>query len=336
MWLTITLQMIKGDPDNRRTWLVETEKFIRFKGLSQPTLSAKKRALHHCYAYMRIMAETTCIAGCLDRNLVGASCTPLDNTTSIYSTEFRIYPNQAFSVTTMLMEKDPEMAQRDLHLAIPGRWSSTLFPSVYGVDEIFLMLLSQVIRLANEKDLSLMSTETGGAHISLKEFWSRAKALEGAIDHFLCPSTTSYIQRSHDILLTGMAPTAQAMYTALVIFFHRRIYEIDPTMLQGKVNELRVCLINVQNEEGYQNDSDSAGLIWSAFVAACEAVTPELQIFFASWFERCVRSTALAHASVAKKIFENVWEKRNNPVLHEDSCSWPDLLRNGAIKFTCV
>ena len=328
--------MIKGDSGKRRAWLVQTEKFICVKGLSQPTLSAKKRALHHCYAYMRIMAETTWIAGNLNMNIAGTSGGPPDNTVSTYGGNFRIYPNQAFSMASMLMEKDPEMAQRDLHLAIPGRWSSTLFPTVYGVDEIFLMLLSQVIRLANERDLSLMSAETGEVRLSLKEFWNRAKALEKAIDHLLSPSTTIPIRDYSDGYLTGMTATAQAMYTALLIFFHRRIYDIDPTMLQGKVNEIRGCLTRVQNEEGYQDDSNSAALIWPAFIAACEAVTPELQMFYASWFDCCARTTALVHASVAKTIFETIWNRRRDSTIDGESYSWPGLLRDGAIRFTCV
>lgn len=55
----------------------------------------------------------------------------------------------------MAIEKDPSVAQWDLHLGIPGRWSLTLFPKIHGVAESFLMLLSQVIRLANERGLSM-------------------------------------------------------------------------------------------------------------------------------------------------------------------------------------
>lgn len=328
--------MIKGDAEKRRAWLVQTEKFICVKGLSQPKLSAKKRALHHCYAYMRIMAETTCIAGDLTMNLIEPSSTPYGETPSLYGGEFRIYPNQEFSATTMLMDKDPEMAQRDLHLAIPGYWSSTLFPTVYGVDEIFLMLLSQVIRLANERDLSMMSGESVDARLSLKEFWTRAKALERAIDHLLTPLPNTHARTSTEGSWSGVTVTAQAMYNALLIFFHRRIYEIDSKMLQGKVDEMRRCLIKAKEEEGYHDDSNSAALIWPAFIAACEAIAPDLQAYFSTWFELCARATALIHASVAKNIFQTIWNKRKQGNGYDDTCSWPDILRDGSIRFMCV
>ncbi|CAG7965979.1 unnamed protein product [Penicillium olsonii] len=326
--------MIKGDPGRRRAWLVQSEKFICVKGLSQPTLSAKKRALHHCYAYMRIIAETTCIVG-NPGDITEASFSPYENIPSLYGGDFRVYPDQEFSTTAMLMEKDPEMAQRDLHLAIPGHWSSTLFPTVYGVDEIFLMLLSQVIRLANERDLSMISSSATGVTLSLKAFWTRAKALENAIEHLLSPSISTQYLPNTEGLSTKVTATAQAMYNALLIFFHRRIYEIDSRMLHGQVEEIRVCLIKAKQEEGYHDDSNSAALIWPAFIAACEAVTPDLQSYFSTWFELCARTTALVHASVAKEIFQTIWSKRG--ATHgEGACSWPDILRDGSIRFMCV
>ncbi|CRL17404.1 Protein of unknown function DUF3468 [Penicillium camemberti] len=325
--------MIKGDPEMRRAYLVQTEKLICVKGLSQPALSANKRALHHCYAYMRIMAETTCIADRLTMNPTATSDTLRHNT--IYGGDFRVYPNLIFSTTTMSMEKDPGMAQRDLHLAIPGRWSSTLFPTLYGIDEIFLMLLSQVIRLANERDLSMMS-DAAESRLSLKEFWTRAKGLEKAIDHLLSITNPSCVQPYDGTLAVVVTATAQAMYTALSIFFHRRIYEIDPLMLQDKVAAIRGYLIQIQREESHQKDSSNAALIWPAFITACEAVTPELQVFFSSWFDNCARTTALVHASVAQQIFETIWTKRRDVSLCEGAFSWPDILRDGDIKFMCI
>jgi arginine metabolism regulation protein II len=188
--------MFKGDADQRRAYLVQTEKFIRVRGLSQPKLSSKKRALHHCYAFMRIIAETTCVADSLNINPLETSGGAIGD--AIYEADFRISPNLAFSADAMTEEKDPEMGQRDLHLAIPGRWSSTLFPTVYGVDELFLMLLSQVIRLANERDLSTMCNGTQEERLSLREFWIRAKAIEKAINTLISSSTTRDTQY-HDV-----------------------------------------------------------------------------------------------------------------------------------------
>jgi arginine metabolism regulation protein II len=62
------------------------------------------------------------------------------------------------------------MAQRDLHLAIPDPGAQCC-PSVYEVDGVFVMLFSQVIRIVNERDLSMMS-DAVGPQISLQDFWT--------------------------------------------------------------------------------------------------------------------------------------------------------------------
>ncbi|KAJ6076160.1 hypothetical protein N7499_008141 [Penicillium canescens] len=326
--------MFKGDSDKRRAYLIQTEKFIRIRGLSRPKLSSKKRALHHCYAFMRIMAETTCVADCLDNQPLETSGGTIDDT--IYEGDFRISPNLAFSADAMTEEKDPEMGQRDLHLAIPGHWSSTLFPTVYGVDELFLMLLSQVIRLANERDLSTACNGKQEERLSLKEFWIRAKAIEKAINMLISSPTRDTQSHDNHFPQNDKSTTAQAMSMSLLIFFYRRIYEVDPAMLQCKVASMRTYLIKIQQDEIHSKDGTSAALIWPAFIAACEAVEPDLQLFFSSWFDYCFATTALVYASAAKQIFETIWTKRSKAGLHGEIFSWPDILREGNIKFTCV
>ncbi|KAJ5301632.1 hypothetical protein N7508_006495 [Penicillium antarcticum] len=327
--------MFKGDPTRRRAYLVQTEKFIRVRGLSQPKLSSKKRALHHCYAFMRIIAETTCVADSPNVQLFETSGGAIGD--KIYEGDFRISPNLVFSADAMTEEKDPEMGQRDLHLAIPGRWSSTLFPTVYGVDELFLMLLSQVIRLANERDLSTMCNRTQEGRLSLKEFWIRAKAIEKAINTLISSSVTGDTQAYHsDSPMKDKSTTAQAMSMSLLIFFYRRIYEVDPAILQCKVAIMRTYLRQIQEEETISGNGSNAALIWPAFIAACEAVESDLQLFFSSWFDHCFATTALVYASAAKEIFETIWMKRLNAEVYGETLSWPDILREGNIRFTCV
>ncbi|KAJ5771070.1 uncharacterized protein N7511_003121 [Penicillium nucicola] len=323
--------MFKGDTTQRRAYLVQTEKFIRVRGLSQPKLSSKKRSLHHCYAFMRIIAETTCVANSTNLQLLEMNGETIDDT--IYEGDFRISPNLDFSAESMTEEKDPEMGQRDLHLAIPGRWSSTLFPIVYGVDELFLMLLSQVIRLANERDLSTMCTKAQEEHLSLRSFWIRAKAIEKAINALIYSSATG---DNHAHAVQDKSVTIQAMSMSLLIFFHRRVYEVDPEMIQCKVAIVRNYLMQIQAEETNSIDGNTAALIWPAFIAACEAVEPDLQLFFSSWFDYCFATTTLVYASAAKQIFETIWTKRSNPGLDGQVYSWPDILRESNTIFTCV
>ncbi|CEJ59603.1 hypothetical protein PMG11_08221 [Penicillium brasilianum] len=322
-----TAYMIKGDSEKRLFCLIQAEKFICINGFKESTVSPKRRALHHCYAYMRIMAETTSIADDLSDNLGRTSISDEDPA----YTDFRKCPNIAFSGNIMETEKDPRVAQRDLHLAIPGRWSLTLFPKMYGVAESFLMLMSQVIRLANERDRSIENGDEG--MLNLKDFWVRAKTLERGIQHLLESCTSTHLS-AHDNEGPSQAGDgrALAMYTALRIFFYRRIYDLDAALLQQEVDSVRDSLVRVRQDEAGYSEGNTATLIWPAFIAACEAVSLESQHFFWSWFDSCLTTTGLVNASLAKQIFETIWTKRRETGQYEKRCNWPDVLRAQRIR----
>lgn len=325
--------MVKGDSEKRLSCLIQAEKFICANGFKQSTLSPKRRALHHCYAYMRIMAETTSISNGLNMDLTGTTSNILGED-PVY-TDFRICPDIAFSDNILDMEKDPNVAQRDLHLAIPGRWSLTLFPKMYGVAESFLMLLSQVIRLANERDLSMVRNGREEVLI-LKDFWIRAKALEKGIHLLLSSYTSDQPSNDEETQMEITKPRARAMYTALLIFFHRRIYDLDAGMLRQEVDAVRESLVRIQQDEAVKGDGNTATLIWPAFIAACEAVTSEAQVFFSSWFDTCFTMTGLVNASAAKQIIEMIWAKRREVGRYGEMCSWPEVLRAKDIRLMCT
>ncbi|KAJ5094604.1 Protein of unknown function DUF3468 [Penicillium angulare] len=327
--LSITY-MIQGNSEQRLSCLIQAEKYISINGFNKCTLSSKRRTLHHCYAYMRIMAETTSISN----NPEAHSSTDPTSEKMIY-TDFRIYPSITFSDNIMAMEKDPAVAQRDLHLAIPGRWSLTLFPKIYGIAESFLMLLSQVIRLANERDLSMQKGPEMGK-LNLSEFWVRAKALEKAIRVLLsCTSSGHYDELYDDGQIEIENPRVKAMYTALLIFFYRRIYDLDPALLQCDVISVQGFLEQIQTDaEG--RDRNMAMLIWPAFIAACEAVQIETQTFFSSWFECCFAATGLNNASIARSIIGIIWANRQEDSSAGENYSWPDVLRTTKMRLMCT
>lgn len=101
------MQMVKGDPDQRLTYLLHAERFIRANGFKKPALSRKRRTLHHCYAYMRIMAETTRSSiYYLPHGRGRADSAATDND------EFRVSRWTSLSDNMMGMEKDPDTAKR--------------------------------------------------------------------------------------------------------------------------------------------------------------------------------------------------------------------------------
>lgn len=331
--------MIKGDSKKRRSCLLQAERFISANGFKNSTLSLKRRTLHHCYAYMRIMTETTSVADGLDMGFPTAS--GIFDTEDSANTDFRISPDATFAENILDIEKDPTVAQRDLHLAIPGHWSLTLFPEMYGVAERFLMLLSQVTRLANERDLSMIQGRRDGVLLNLRDFWIYAKALEKGI-HLLLSSfasgheTSTFSEEEDTTHVEVTNARTQAMYTALLIFFHRRVYDLDAAMLQHEVSAVQDALIRSQQNEASHGGGNPAALIWPAFIAACEAVSSEAQMFFSSWFDACFTATGLASASIAKRVSEMIWAEKRELGRNGQCCSWPEVLRARNIRLVCT
>lgn len=310
--------MVKGDADKRLEHLLYAEQFIRAQGFKKPVLSRKRRILHHCYAYMRIMAETTrsSISSQTDNTPSRDTDSPKNSENIKDNDRFRTSRWTAVSDNMMIMEKDPDTAKRDLHLEVPGHWTSTLFPELYGIAESFLLLLSQVIRLANERDIAV--DQDSGGDLGLREFTLRAKALEKSIYRLI--STSSNAGPG-----TGTTTvTVQAMYTALLIFFYRRVHNLDAMLLQRNVLSVQTYLAQIQQEN--HDSHKSAAMVWPAFVAACEALLPESQGFFAAWFEAMFEKTGLVSISLVKGVCEFIWRRRMEC---PDGLSWPEVLKKG-------
>ena len=176
----VQLSLFSGNRHQTEQYLLEAEKFIRLRGLNR-TKSRRVRLLHHCYAFERIFHETMFVTDSNDghrhhvRNAIESSGMV------VYGQDapsFRIFPWTDLS-QDMLRIKDQDDGENDLHIERPGLWAGTLYPEVYGVQEAWLFLLSQVIRLGNEKDTAEAGVYSGG--LSLKDFTTRAKAIEKAI-----------------------------------------------------------------------------------------------------------------------------------------------------------
>lgn len=308
----VQLSVLSGNRNEAEYYFLETEKFIRLRGLSRRK-SRKVRLLHHCYAFERLSHESTFTEDTLNldhRNRIREA---------IEASDVRAYSldNLSFRLTTwrdldqdMLKTKGQEEGENDLHLQHPGIWSATLYPEIFGVPELHLFMLSLVIRLAREKDQSQDET------ITLKEFMVRAKAVERWIKQlhvlrqsiWLAETPTGREQQQSVNLLNSLADTMQH---ALSVYFYRRIYDLDPSMLQRHVLGVRDRLLEFDASDagvGY----GSLTLIWPAFIAACETDDVFIRASFTQWFEEAAKRSGLRIFSATKERIERTWERRDS------------------------
>jgi hypothetical protein len=69
----------------------------------------------------------------------------------------------------------------------------------------------------------------------------------------------------------------------------------------------------------------SAGFIWPAFIAACEAEDPKIQESFSAWFEVSAQRSGLSSFAQTQASIEKVWEEKRNS--NGSSSTWVDLMK---------
>ncbi|KAK5102615.1 hypothetical protein LTS08_003415 [Lithohypha guttulata] len=314
MLTMIQLSMADGSWDETDTLLIETEKIIRLRGLCKSYKSRKIRLLHHCYAYARIFQESISLTSSRSPLLLNLVDAVESSGVVVKGADTPFFGLSAWGDLELKFQelKTQEVGENDLHLASPGTWKATLYPEIFGVPETWLTLLSQIIRLANEKSIAEMDASV----LSLKDFTFRAKALERYI--LQCNKSRSVLRGNlPDLMQT-------TLYSALAIYFYRRIYEVDAELLQARVVHVKEYLTTCQSLCNTAGMFDA--LMWPAFVAGCEAIDPNLQEYFSAWFDVDTMHNKLSASKRMRQLMLKVWENRE----HDDrnSCSWLQFLRS--------
>lgn len=262
----------------------------------------------------------------------------LDGSPPSTSDTFRVSGWEAVFDTEMLREKTSELGHNDLHLEIPGRWSPTLYPDIYGVPEDFLLLLSAATRLGNEMDLAHLTP--GQQTCTWAQFNVRAKTVEKCILQWnpsvRARSTGENHHCSEDVISSNrpiISAHIRAMQQALIVYFYRRVRDVDPVMLQGQVS---TALQALETCRGIDTELGTCTtlFVWPAFVCACEALDTEMQAKWNRWFDDSYNSSRLSKFNQAKDIAQRIWTERSAP--NSKTTNWTDLCRTQQMQFLCL
>lgn len=323
----VQVAMITGDVEQTDCYFLEAEKFIRLKGLNRKK-SRKVRLLHHCYAFERMFHESTFVTSINAnhrhhvRNAIESSGAIIHSHDSL---TFRL-GNWSNLEQEMMKVKGKEEGENDLHLQLPGTWAATLYPEIFGVPEVYVFLLSLTIRLGEQKHAA--ETQDMPDALGLKEFLGRAKAVERCINQ---------LQRSQQNVIDPLIEPVDspldimliAMQNALAIYFYRRIYDVDASILQSKVEAVRDCLLRIE-PIGSDMAYGSARLIWPAFIAGCEAEDPTVRSAILDWFDKlALRSGSRLFADTRANI-ERIWTQKDLAL--GSDIPWVDLMRGAFVQ----
>lgn len=317
----VQVSLFSGNRRQSEYYFLEAEKFIRLRGLKRKK-SRKVRLLHHCYAFERIIHESVFICGAKSRQRHRIYRAIESSGLGVYSLDslsFRLSDWKDLD-QEMTRVRAQEEGENDLHLERPGFWSNTLYPEIFGIPEAWILLLSQVIRLGNEKDTAEGNNATNC--LSLKEFVCRAKTLENYINNLQRPSFQMIHSQIDQKIIENML---DAMQNALAIYFYRRIHDVDASLLQQKVAGVLNCLLRCAHTDSTVVHG-SAGFIWPAFIAACEAEDPLVQASFADWFETSASRSGLSCFTETLANIQKIW--REKCCSNGKSVTWLDLMKS--------
>ncbi|KAG6367655.1 hypothetical protein INS49_001848 [Diaporthe citri] len=296
----VQVSMFSGNRDRTECYFLEAEKFIRLRGLSR-NKSRKVRLLHHCYAFERILYESTITSEVNSRHRLHVREAVESSGLVVVgqdSMHFRLSSWKDIQ-KEMAKVKGQYDGENDLHLERPGVWSATLYPEIFGIPEQWISILSLVIRLGKEKDAAQIDRTESSPRLG--EFLSMAKGLEEVINHLPWPEQVE----------DGLDSLLGAWQQSLAIYFYRRIYDVDASLLQQKVVKARDYIMCYEPMDLRQVCA-SARLMWPAFIAACEAEGFELQQSFADWLRSSSRESGLQVFEDTLRAIERSWQDRTS------------------------
>lgn len=297
----VQVSMFSGNRDQTECYFLEAEKFIRLKGLSR-NKSRKVRLLHHCYAFERILYESTITSEVNSRHRLHVR-EAVESSGLVVVGQDRMNFRLSFwddLQKEMAKVKGQLTGENDLHLEQPGLWSATLYPEIFGIPEQWIATLSLVIRLSKEKEAA--QGDRTARSPGLGDFMRMAKALEKVINHLPWP------EHAED----GLDSLLGAWKQSLAIYFYTRIYDVDASLLQQKVAKVLQCISRSEAVGLGRTSCASARLIWPAFIAAREAAELGLQQSFADWFNSSMRVSGLQIFRDTLRTIEQSWQERTS------------------------
>ncbi|KAH6967567.1 fungal-specific transcription factor domain-containing protein [Ilyonectria sp. MPI-CAGE-AT-0026] len=344
---TIATSSLSGNVRDTRCYLMEMERLIRLRGLAKPVVSRRARLLHHIYAWIRIVSESTHVlcqenpsTGNPNRNYepehlsstpgMGGWRTWRPQATNICVQASRIPNSHDITLDNFLRlemrpsdygsnvhgQKDPACSAQDIHLEDSRQDQDNMVMQIYGVPETWLSLVSQTTRLANVMD-RLKSGISEDNFKALASIEARVSRLEDMICSFASRncSNQQLVQGSFggggD--KGGTMPHShmlRALSSSLLIFFYRRIRHMNPWILQASVNNV-IDSLYAYNRALEEYKLLGPGTAWPAFIAGAEAMTKKQREQIISWLDTAFSKSGFARYEVSKEILTETWRRRD-------------------------
>ena len=316
-----------GNQRDARYFTLDAERLLRMRGLAKHDISRKSRMLHHIYTWIRIVGESTYVLHDYNTYVNVAdhfqSRTPpreradsLQNSRQGHNARLddflRLEP-QGEDVDIEL-QKEPDIGLIDIHLDDPRQYSATMYLQIYGLSETWLSLVSQTTRLANVTDTWRISGREAPSWLQ-RSLRKRAERLENMVCSF-----ASNNQDNEDDTPSPTSHMIRALNSALVIFFYRRIRDVNSWILQSHVDNV-ISALRAFDVALAQQRIPGPGTAWPAFMAGCEALSSSRRDSLLTWTETAFSQSGMYGFKAAGELMQEVWRRRDEAATSPGSTS---------------
>ncbi|KAJ3500179.1 hypothetical protein NM208_g17207 [Fusarium decemcellulare] len=316
-----SLAYITGNDKEARCYLLDAERLMRARGLAKREISHKARLLHHVYTYARVVGESTYVLHdypALQQSLElnglqrPRASERTDGANTRLDDFLRIGPRISEEEVEQQEHQDAQAGVQDIHLEDARGYTGNIYHVIYGIPEKWLSLVSQTTRLANFMDTVRIAGEPRGSEVD-KMLHMRASRLEDTICAFVAENSATWDPNIGEYHQVGTTPTAhmfRCLNSALIIFFYRRIRDVNPWMLQSHVDDI-IRGLDEYNDSLAQYNLPGPGVIWPAFMAGCEAIGGPRRDALRRWMEEGYAKCGFQTYRIAKEAMMEVWAKND-------------------------
>ncbi|RAH47820.1 Zn(II)2Cys6 transcription factor [Aspergillus brunneoviolaceus CBS 621.78] len=347
--------IISGQQQDARCYMVDAERLLRLRGLSKRRISQKARLLHHVYTWLRIIGESTytlhdytpsehfmnalkCSFRSEKSDSINKSSTTSEQTSRL-DDFLRLARGPSDSDLNINEPKSQDVGLHDIHLQDSRSYPDTLYHQIYGIPETWLSLVSQTTRLANVMETFRVARRTPQVKQASIEAWDALHRRSARLENMVCalasrkvesastsPNLSEVCSQAHEYLL-------EALNSALVIFFYRRIREVHPLILEGHVDKV-VSSLSKFDAALTEAGQTGPGTAWPLFIAGCEATTLERRSEVLKLLDKGEARCGFAGFRVARDVMKDVWTQQDEHITSsrgESIPTWLDVTKRGQI-----
>ncbi|RTE84581.1 hypothetical protein BHE90_000920 [Fusarium euwallaceae] len=313
-----------------KSYLLGSERLVRTLGLAKKKISRKISYLHHTYTWCKIVGESTYVLRNQDNSDPLFNISTKDQT--YWGTAPGAFPQAPYADNRQYCYNQRlddflglEPFQQDVDAETiysregespldyipsegsPGKSDSTL-RLLYGVSETWLSLVSQTTRLANFMNRASHTGEKPDT-ASLESLESHKKHLENLVWTFTHSTPSQVGGPSNTPETAPRAHLVRALNYALIIFFYRRIREVNPGILQQHVDNIIQAL--KEFDDACERDGiDGPGSPWPAFLAGCEAMSSSQREYLSGWLQKSFDKTGFTRFRTIISCMHEVWRRQ--------------------------